>query len=135
MLVSVGGSWYSNYYQPLVFASYLIYAYFCGRKFKNQRNMIADILKQNPNVQLVVSASDLRELMNEWCDEREALREADRRSVENDQRVTKGEAKKALNVTDATLWRWAKSGYLVPIKVGRRCIYLKSDIDRILNHL
>lgn len=97
--------------------------------------MIADILKQNPNVQLVVNAADLRELMNEWCDEREALREADRRSVENDQRVTKGEAKKALNVTDATLWRWAKSGYLVPIKVGRRCIYLKSDIDRILNHL
>lgn len=34
MLVSVGGSWYSNYYQPLVFASYLIYAYFCGRKLK-----------------------------------------------------------------------------------------------------
>lgn len=97
--------------------------------------MIAEIIRQNQNVQLVVSANDLRELVNEWCDEREALREADRQPVENDQRVTKGEAKKALNVTDATLWRWAKSGYLVPIKVGRKSIYLKSDIDRILNRL
>lgn len=95
--------------------------------------MIADILKQNPNVQLVVNAADLRELMNEWCNEREAQREAESQSIENDQRVTKGEAKKALNVTDATLWRWAKSGYLVPIKVGRRSVYRKSDIDRILN--
>lgn len=94
--------------------------------------MIAEIIRQNQNVQLVVSANDLRELVNEWCDEREAQREAERQSVEENVRVPKSEAKKILKVTDATLWRWAKDGYLIPIKVGRKSIYRKSDIDRIL---
>lgn len=95
--------------------------------------MIAELLKQNQgNVQLVVSAADLRELVNEWCDEREALKEAERKSMVEDERISQTEVEKTLGVTSATLWRWAKSGYLVPKKVGRKNVYLKSDIDRIL---
>ena len=95
--------------------------------------MIADLIKQNQNVQLVVSASDLRELVNEWCDEREAQKEAERKSIVESERISSTDAEKTLGVTSATLWRWAKSGYLVPIKVGRKNVYLKSDIDRILH--
>ena len=94
--------------------------------------MIADLIKQNQNVQLVVSASDLRELVNEWYDEREAQKEAERKSIVESERISSTDAEKSLGVTSATLWRWAKSGYLVPIKVGRKNVYLKSDIDRIL---
>ena len=94
--------------------------------------MIADFIKQNQNVQLVVSASDLRELVNEWYDEREAQKEAERKSIVESERISSTDAEKTLGVTSATLWRWAKSGYLVPIKVGRKNVYLKSDIDRIL---
>lgn len=94
--------------------------------------MITDLIKQNQNVQLVVSASDLRELVNEWYDEREAQKEAERKSIVESERISKTDAEKTLGVTSATLWRWSKSGYLVPIKVGRRNVYLKSDIDRIL---
>ena len=95
--------------------------------------MIADLIKQNQNVQLVVSASDLRELVNEWCDEREAQKEAERKSIVESERISSTDAEKTLGVTSATLWRWGKSGYLVPIKVGRKNVYLKSDIDRILH--
>ncbi len=94
--------------------------------------MIADLIKQNQNVQLVVSAADLRELVNEWCDEREAQKEAERKSMVESERISPTEVEKTLGVTSATLWRWGKSGYLVPIKVGRKNVYLKSDIDRIL---
>jgi len=95
--------------------------------------MIAELLKKNQgNVQLVVSATDLRELVNEWCDEREAQKEAVRKSMTESERISSFDAGKTLGVTSATLWRWAKSGYLVPIKVGRKNVYLKSDIDRIL---
>ena len=98
--------------------------------------MIAELLKKNQgNVQLVVSASDLRELLNEWYDEREAQKEAERKAVAEVERVSSMDAENILGVTSATLWRWAKNGYLVPIKVGRKNVYLKSDIDRILNHL
>lgn len=95
--------------------------------------MIADLIKQNQNVQLVVTASDLREIVNEWCDEHDARREAERKAVAEVERVSSMDAENILGVTSATLWRWAKNGYLVPIKVGRKNVYLKSDIDRILN--
>lgn len=37
-----------------------------------------------------------------------------------------------LDVSQATLWRWQKSGYLVPINVGGKRRYRQSDINRIL---
>ena len=37
-----------------------------------------------------------------------------------------------LDVSEATLWRWAKSGYLVPINVGGKRRYRMSDVKRIL---
>ncbi len=37
-----------------------------------------------------------------------------------------------LDVNKTTLWRWAKSGYLVPIEVGGKRRYRMSDIKQIL---
>ena len=37
-----------------------------------------------------------------------------------------------LDVSQATLWRWAKNGYLVPLNVGGKRRYKMSDIKRIL---
>ena len=72
--------------------------------------MIADLIKQNQNVQLVISASDLRELVNEWCDEREAQKEAERKSMVESERISSTDAEKTLGVTSATLWRWTPTG-------------------------
>ena len=37
-----------------------------------------------------------------------------------------------LGVSEATLWRWAKNGYLVPLNVGGKRRYRMSDVKRIL---
>lgn len=37
-----------------------------------------------------------------------------------------------LGVSAATLWRWKKLGYLVPLNVGGKCRYRMSDVKRIL---
>ena len=37
-----------------------------------------------------------------------------------------------LDVSQATMWRWAKSGLLVPINVGGKRRYRMSDVKRIL---
>lgn len=37
-----------------------------------------------------------------------------------------------LDVNKTTLWRWAKSGYLVPIEVGGKRRYRMSDVQQIL---
>ena len=47
--------------------------------------------------------------------------------------IPKKEAINLLGVCDATLWHWARSGYLVPVKVGRRVFYRRTDIQRLLN--
>ena len=37
-----------------------------------------------------------------------------------------------LGVSDSTLWRWAKEGYLVPLNVGGKRRYKMSDVKQIL---
>lgn len=37
-----------------------------------------------------------------------------------------------LDVSQATMWRWAKSGLLVPVNVGGKRRYRMSDVRRIL---
>lgn len=41
------------------------------------------------------------------------------------------QVRKLLNVCEGTLNLWAKRGYLVPVKVGNKNMYTKSDITRI----
>lgn len=38
-----------------------------------------------------------------------------------------------LDINVCTLWRWEKSGYLLPIRVGAKVRYRKSDIDKLLD--
>lgn len=38
-----------------------------------------------------------------------------------------------LGVDSSTLWRWAKSGYLVPVEYGGQRCYRVTDVQRILN--
>lgn len=38
-----------------------------------------------------------------------------------------------LGVDSSTLWRWAKSGYLVPVEYGGQRRYHAVDVQRILN--
>ena len=37
-----------------------------------------------------------------------------------------------LDVSQSTLWRWQKAGYLVPLNVGGKRRYRMSDVRRIL---
>ena len=46
--------------------------------------------------------------------------------------LSRDKVKEILEIGDTTLWRWQKSGYLVPINVGGKRRYRKSDVKRIL---
>ena len=45
---------------------------------------------------------------------------------------SRGKVMEMLGVSEATLWRWAKNGYLVPLNVGGKRRYRMSDVKRIL---
>ena len=89
---------------------------------------IKNIIEQEKNVQIVVNAADLKELILEWANEKDSQMEA----IKADVHLTPSEAAFALKITKPTLWRWKKAGLLVPIKIAGKVYYKKSDIDKIL---
>lgn len=85
----------------------------------------------NANVQLIVTLSDLKEfatsLIKELADEKSNSKEKEELLLTTSQVANK------LQCDPSTLWRWAKVGYLVPIRVGQKKRYRLSDINKILN--
>ena len=47
--------------------------------------------------------------------------------------MTREQASRCLGVAYSTLWLWAKSGKLVPYKVGKRVMYKTKDVYSLLN--
>ena len=92
---------------------------------------IAEIMSQKENVLLVVGLSDLKELLKSLLDERDAERQAISESQHNEELLSADETATILGVQRNSLWRWAKSGYLVPVKIGRKSFYKQGDIDKL----
>lgn len=62
-----------------------------------------------------------------------ALAEIDARTrADEDRVITKQEAMHMLDKSANTMWKWARRGYLVPVKIGGRVLYKMSDINRIM---
>lgn len=84
------------------------------------------------NIVLQVSADDLREVMKSFYqEERERTEQAIQKHRESPT-LGRKETAKLLGVSLATLWKWAKEGYLVPVKIGTKVMYKATDIDEIL---
>jgi len=81
------------------------------------------------NVQLVVSPTDLRDIIKEFFTD--ALDEFKQQS-KGDILLSIDEVAQKLNVTKPTLWRWAKNNYLLPIKVGKKTMYRLTDVEQLL---
>lgn len=89
---------------------------------------IQQMMQAGANVQVVVSLADLKEVFNQWQAERDAMRSAPK----DDVKLTADAAARQLGITKMSLWRWAKKGYLTPVRAGRKLYYWQSDIDTLL---
>jgi excisionase family DNA binding protein len=87
-------------------------------------------LLQNNHVSLQVTPADLhdfgRQLIAATMQEM-----AEAEASASDERITAQAAAERLGVSGGTLWRWAKSGYLTPTRVGRRVYYRVGDIEAL----
>ena len=98
---------------------------------------LIQLAQQYPGLTVSVSLDDLLTAGRTIADE--LLDSLDRTVVaqpapakEEDELLTKEEARKKLGVSVTTLWRWAQDGYLTPLKVGVQVRYRLSDINAIL---
>ena len=94
---------------------------------------VEELLQTNANISLTVSLDDLRTFSNELIQRTKSELEADIVATKNEVYLTRLETADFLKVDQATLWRWKQRSYLMPIEVGGKRMYRKSDLMRILN--
>lgn len=85
-------------------------------------------LLQGTNTLLVLNKNDLQELVFSLLDEWQSKQQ----QKPEEKYLSREEVCELLSVTKPTLWRWAKRGYLMPVKVGNRPLYRQSDIDKLM---
>lgn len=90
------------------------------------------LAKEAPGTIIAVPVGDLVEANNRLVER--TIADLERSIAERRETVylTRDQVLDKLNVDPSTLWRWAKRGYLVPVKVGGENRYKSTDIDRIL---
>lgn len=96
-------------------------------------NLLLNAITQgSPGITISMSAEDLKKVVNGMVnDERTRIQNAIETNREKPT-VTRKEAARLLGVALPTLWKWAKSGYLIPVKIGTKVLYRYSDIEKML---
>lgn len=93
-------------------------------------NIIDD---SHANVIVQVKADDLLRFADAICEKVQTITLELLSQKEQDELIPKKEAKNLLGgVSDATLWRWEKNGYLIPERFGRKIMYRKSEIQGLM---
>ena len=94
---------------------------------------IQEIIQSGANVSITIGTNDLMQFANHLI--RTTKKELESTILANREEtyVTPDEASAQLRVDRSTLWRWSKTGYLIPIEVGGKRLYKQSDIDNIFN--
>ncbi|MCR5240821.1 MAG: helix-turn-helix domain-containing protein, partial [Prevotella sp.] len=79
---------------------------------------IKELSNLGANVSVCVTLADLKEFVSEMMAEVAAKpQQAEERMLSAD------EVCEILHVSSNTLWRWNKSQYLCPVKIGRKSVY------------
>ena len=94
---------------------------------------LQELLNSGQNINITVGLSDLQVFAADLINQTKTQLEAEVIAQQNESYLTRLEACDFLKIDSATAWRWAKRGYLVPIEVGGKRMYRKSDLQRILN--
>ena len=96
---------------------------------------LLEVAKQFPDMSITIRLEDLmeanRSLLAELL-EQESL-EREKRSKEETY-LTRDQVMDMLNISPTTLCRWMKQKYLVPIEIGAKRLYLRSEVERLLKH-
>ena len=91
-----------------------------------------ELAKQCPDVTISLKAGELIEAVNYCVNKTRKELELLITDANTETYPSRQKVAEMLDVDLSTLHRWSKQGYLVPIEVGGKRRYKKSDIDKIL---
>jgi excisionase family DNA binding protein len=90
-----------------------------------------DFLKNNPNVNITVSAADLQKVVDYAISRTRSEFEESKNDSKSEAYYTIAETAKELKVSKVTLFRWNRDGYLTHISIGGKRRYKVSDINNL----
>ena len=94
--------------------------------------ILYELLQETPNIKIEISLGNLLEAIDYASKRTHTEREREKQlKADAETLISRIETAEMLNVTTMTLGRWAKVGYLVPVKVGAKVYYRLSDINTI----
>ena len=94
---------------------------------------IQDIINSDANVILNITASDMLEVINNAITATRKELEQHIKEVNAEVYLSSKEVEKMLKISSVSLWRWDEIGYLCHTKIGKRNMYLKSDVTSLLS--
>ena len=104
---------------------------FAPVNYKSIKMNIQELLSAGANVAITITPTDLKEFALLLIDETLSARNQE---TEPETYLTPDDVAGELGVSKNTLWRWDKMGYLSPVKVGRKSLYKRSEVDALLCH-
>ena len=90
------------------------------------------LAKERPTTSITITLQDL--IYANKCLLQDVFEEVYQGSIDRHKLLKRREVLERLNIVPSTLWRWEKTGYLIPIKIGGQNRYRLSDIERILQN-
>ncbi len=94
---------------------------------------LIELAERYPNLTISVKCSDLLEAFRSIIEENKLQSDKIAKEESVETLLNEEEVKKTLEVSHSTLYRWHKAEYLVPVKIGRKVRYKKSEIEEIRN--
>jgi len=89
---------------------------------------------QQPVIYYTISAEDLPGFVSSLIEQYQATQQATPiESKQESDLMTVDEVCNLLHVTPATLHNWHRVGYLTKVKIGRRVLYHRQDVEAIAN--
>jgi predicted DNA-binding transcriptional regulator AlpA len=89
---------------------------------------VKELMSLGGNLTVSVNLDELRTWHDELVASNEVSRSPTAKPQHQEELLTRKEVLKMLGIDASTLWRWDKTGYLVPINFGGQKRYKTSDI-------
>lgn len=80
-----------------------------------------------------ISKNDIEEIVSKITSKVVYAIKEESKANKEDEILSVSETCNKYGVSKSTLWRWKKHKYLVPVRMGSKCFYKKSDIIKALN--
>lgn len=89
---------------------------------------IKTLLDSGANISITITPADLKEFALTII--QESIKMGNEQKTPESY-LTQKETAEKLKVSENTLWRWKRTGYLMPIKIGNSVYYRASDIEKL----